>query len=119
MYQVVFYRNERGEEPVVSFLETLAWKTRRKIEAWIALLEAEGPNLKRPYADKLAGELYELRIRFGADQIRILYFFFLREKIVLLHGFRKKQRAIETGHISIAQSRMTDVMRRYHEGQIE
>jgi len=103
---------------VVSFLETLSWKTRRKIEAWIALLEKEGPNLKRPYADKVVRELYELRIRFGADQIRILYFFFLREKIVLLHGFRKKQSAIETGHISIAKSRMADVMRRYYEGRI-
>ena len=99
---------------MVEFLDALSWKTRQKIQAWIDLLEKEGPNLKRPYADKVTGDLCELRIRFASDQVRILYFFFLRGKIILLHVFRKKQNAIEMKDLSIAQSRRVDVMIRHY-----
>ncbi len=74
MYEITFYWNERGDEPVREFLNSLPEKTQQKINIWINLLKAEGPALRRPYADKIKDKLYELRVRQGSDQTRILYF---------------------------------------------
>ncbi len=112
MFQAYFYQDVRGKQPVRDFIEMLSQKTQEKIAAWVDLLESEGPRLKRPYADKVRGALYELRIRFAADQIRVLYFFFMRDKIILLHSFRKKTDRIDLRDIELAENRMADFLRR-------
>lgn len=119
IFQIVFYWDRAGRQPVREFLLSLDVKTRRKISQWLQLLQKEGPFLRRPYADKVSGKLYELRVRFGSDNIRILYFFYLRDKIVLLHAFRKKDWEIKQSDIRIAENRMHELIARYEEGQIE
>ena len=106
MYQIIFYWDERGRKPVREFIDLLPDKTQNKIEVWIDLLKKDGPFLRRPYADKIDGKIYELRIRFSSDSIRILYFFFIQGKIVLLHAFRKKDWKIESGDLQIAKKRI-------------
>jgi phage-related protein len=118
VYRAVFYWDQRGRIPVQEFIECLPVKTRQKIAAWIALLEQEGPSLRRPYADKVRDKLYELRIRLGYDNIRILYFFFLRNKIVLVHVFRKKDWEIGGTDLEIAEGRMRDFMDRHARGKV-
>ena len=118
-FQTLFYRDERGREPVRELLQSLPIKTRAKIGSWIAHLENEGPFLRRPYADKLTGKLYELRIRFSTDHIRILYYFFLKDKIILLHAFRKKDWAIDRRDLEMAERRMNEFTRRYEEGELD
>ena len=92
---------------------------RQEIAAWIDLLEQQGPSLKRPYADKVQDKLYELRIRLGSDNIRILYFFFVKGKIILLHGFRKKEWEIKRSDLELAEKRMHDFVERYGKGKIK
>jgi phage-related protein len=94
-------------------------KTRQKIAAWINLLEQEGPNLRRPYADKVKDKLYERRVRLGYDNIRVLYFFFLKDSIILLHGFRKKDWEIKQSDLEMAGRRMLDFMSRHGKGKIK
>ena len=118
-YQVVFYWDERGREPVREFLESLALKTRSKILKYIDILQTEGPFLKRPFADKLAGKLYELRVRFSSDNVRIIYYFFLEHKIVLLHAFRKKDWAVSERDIAIGETRRKEFTDRYGKGKIK
>ena len=118
MYQAVFYWDERARVPVRDLIESLPEKIRQKIAAWIELLEQEGPSLKRPYADKVQDKLYELRIRLGSDNIRILYFFFVKDKIILLHGFRKKEWEIKRSDLELAERRMRDFIERYRKGKI-
>ncbi|MDD5216849.1 MAG: type II toxin-antitoxin system RelE/ParE family toxin [Candidatus Omnitrophica bacterium] len=117
MVQALFFEDSRGRSPVLEFMETLPLATQQKIAAWIDLLEAEGHQLKRPYADKLCGALYELRARFGADRIRIIYFFFHRDKIILLHIFRKKSDRVEARDIALAEKRMADYLGRQRDGK--
>ena len=105
--------------PVREFVMSLPEKIRKKIAAWIDLLEKEGPNLKRPYADKIKDKIYELRVRLGPDNIRILYFFFLKDKIVLLHGFRKKDWEIKKSDLKMAERRMADFIGRHERGNVE
>ena len=118
-YEVIFYSDERGHFPVRELIRSLPEKMRRKIGKWIKLLEQQGAALTRPHADKVQDKLYELRIRLGPDNIRILYFFFLNNKIILLHGFRKKNWEIKIHDLNLAEKRMLDFIGRYRAGKIK
>jgi hypothetical protein len=60
-YEVFFYVNRGGNCPADEFLDGLPVKVRAKISKWIALLEENGPDLPRPYADTLRNKIRELR----------------------------------------------------------
>ena len=92
-YEVIFYKREDGHSPTDDFLDNLSSKERAKVEKWIEQLEIYGPNLPRPFADTIRGKIRELRIRFGNQHYRLLYFFF-GKMIVVTHGFVKRARAI-------------------------
>ena len=109
MYHVVFYESERGDSPVEDFLQGLDPHTQAKAKALIGLLEEHGPQLKRPYADKLEGKIYEIRPK----QARVLYFFFHGRQIVLLHGFIKKTWEVPKSEIRTATNRMEDWIARH------
>ncbi len=81
MYEVLSYEDSRGDCPADEFLDNLPIKIRAKIEKWIEKLEEEGPNLTKPFADVVRGKIRELRVAFGSNQYRFLYFFFGKWKI--------------------------------------
>lgn len=49
-YDVDFYHKENGDCPVDDFLESLDTKMRAKVLGAVALLEANGPQLREPYS---------------------------------------------------------------------
>ena len=53
-----------------------------------------GNELREPYVKSIKGEknksLYELRVKFSNDIVRIFYFTYHNKKYILLHGFIKK-----------------------------
>ena len=115
MYQIIYYWTERGDVPVKEFIALLQDKTRKKIAKAMDLLSDQGPFLRRPYADKVRGPVYELRIHLGSDQLRILYAFIFKEKIILLNIFRKKTSAIPLKEIDLAENRLNHFRERYDE----
>lgn len=84
--------------------------------AHLSLLEDKGPTLKRPYADVVRGKIRELRIHYRSNQYRILYFFKLRDQIILVHAFSKKTQRLKERDIELAERRMEDWMRRLPAG---
>jgi phage-related protein len=116
LYQALLYTTERGDSPIDEFLDSLDKKSRAKVEAHIALLEEQGPNLKRPYADVVRGKIRELRIHFSSNQYRVLYFFYLRDQIVLVHAFSKKSPELKEKDIEFAERRMEYWIRRVSSG---
>ena len=119
LYNILYYSTARGDIPVREFLNELPEKVRAKARGFLALLSEEGPNLPRPYADAVRGKIRELRIRFGSDNIRILYYFFLKDNVVLLHALRKQTREIPRGDLALAESRMLDYTERHQKGEIK
>ena len=114
MYEVIFYVDRSGGCLTDEFLDDMQSKIRAKVEKWLEKLEEEGPNLPRPYADVVKGKIRELRIRFGSNYYRFLYFFF-GKKIVITHGFLKKSNKIPLGEIDRSERMMRDYLQR-HEG---
>lgn len=118
MHRIVFYTTARGESPVIDFLSTLNAKARTKAGAFIELLAREGHSLRRPYTDVLRGKIRELRIPYGTNQYRILYFFFHGDSIVLLHGFTKKTQKVPARELERAERYMQDFINRYETGEV-
>lgn len=116
MYNIVFYTAERGDSPLDDFLDGLDKKSRAKVAAYLSILEEQGPNLKRPYADIVRGKIRELRIHYSSNQFRILYFFQMVDQIVLVHALAKKTQSLKKQDIDLAEKRMEDWIRRFPAG---
>lgn len=86
---------------------------------YIELLEKEGPDLLRPYADSVKEKIRELRVKISSGNIRIFYFFFIEKNIILLHVFKKKTQKLPEAEIEHAKKNMIDFISRYKEGEFE
>ncbi|MGR3310306.1 MAG: type II toxin-antitoxin system RelE/ParE family toxin [Candidatus Brocadiales bacterium] len=118
MHTIVLYTTRRGDSPVDDFLDSLDVKARAKVSTFIDLLAHEGYRLFRPYADTVRGKIRELRVPYRTSQYRILYFFFQKDFIVLLHGFAKKTQKVPEREIEQAERNMKDFVNRYRAGEI-
>src|SRR2546428_13922017 len=91
--QAVYYRDQRGNEPVDRFIESLPTKQAAKIDDYIEEHLNDNPPGAPPPAfpisSQIEGVLRELRVRFGNTHFRVLY---QRSGnlIVLLHAIEKK-----------------------------
>ena len=113
--QAVFYRDERGAEPVDLFIDALPPRHAAKIDDYVEEhlngRPPEAPPPEYPISSQLGGELRELRVRFANTRYRILY---QRSEnlMVLLHAIEKATGAVPTADIELAQRRMADFKRR-------
>jgi len=87
---VVFYQDDPDTVPVLDWLDSLPAKAQDKCRVRIERLRDLGHELRRPEADLLRGGIYELRVRLGTTNYRILYFFHGRIAAVLAHGLIKE-----------------------------
>lgn len=76
-----------------------------KCRVLIGLLKTAGQDLRRPHADILRDEIYELRAHLGRVQYRMLYFFHGRGAAILSHGFIKRGGAVDPKEIDKAVER--------------
>jgi len=117
-YEVLFYEMRDGFSPTDDFLDSLSAKVRGKLEKWIEQLEIHGPNLPRPFADTVRDKIRELRLRWGSNHFRFLYFF-VGKKIVITHGFLKKTAQVPEAEINRAIRYMNDFLIRLGKGDIQ
>ena len=112
-WEVEFYKDEAGKEPVPEFLSRLPAGTRAKVVRLIDLLVEQGVLLKEPYTRKIRGKLRELRIKDNLGFVRVFYFTFTGKRFILLHGFLKKTEKTPKNEIAIAEKRMKNFIKRY------
>lgn len=89
-FEVDFYKTPDGFCPIEEFLDSLEMKMQAKALRAVLLLEQNGNELREPYSKHLKDGIFELRVKQGSDIIRLLYFFVVRQKIILTNGFVKK-----------------------------
>src|SRR6266852_8348528 len=90
---VVFYREDDDDVPVLDWLKELRRSDHRAYETCVAAIERLGTfghELRRPLADFLRDGIHELRVRNGRVNYRILYFFHGRNFAVLTHAITKE-----------------------------
>ena len=91
--------------PLLEWLDGLSPRARLKCLARVERLRELGHELRRPEADYLREDVYELRAKHAGIDYRILYFFYGRIAIVLSHGFSKQQARVPKGEIERAVKR--------------
>jgi phage-related protein len=95
MFEVEFYEDKQGNQPVRNFLAGLRDKAAiskdariqyQKILTHIRMLESYGTRIGEPQVKHIDGNLWELRPLSN----RIFFFYWRDNKYVLLHHFIKK-----------------------------
>lgn len=109
---VEYYQDTEGRYPAREFLDTLPGGDQARILQTARLLEEFGLQLGAPYVKAVRGKLWELRVRAGRTRYRILYFAFVGQRFILLHGFVKKTAKTPLREIEIAEQRIADFIAR-------
>jgi phage-related protein len=117
--QAVFYRDEKGREPVWDFLrEELSIDALETVANQIEEMNGipdDKPPLAFPRTSQIDGRLRELRCHSGSTLYRILY----RRSgnlFVLLHAIHKDSRVVPRRDIELAQRRWQDFKQRMDAG---
>ena len=76
---------------MVRWLDDLHSKARQKCLVRLERLEAMGHELRRPEADYLRNDIYELRASHQGVHYRMLYFFHGTAAIIVSHGLIKER----------------------------
>jgi len=105
--EVVIYCEPDGTAPFLEWIENLPARAQDKIVVRIERLKELGHELRRPEADYLRDDIYELRVKAQAVNYRVLYFFHGRQLVVLSHGFSKQQSKVPDREMKSAIQRRT------------
>jgi phage-related protein len=113
-WQVVFYIDKEGNEPVKDFILAQSDGTIAEILHVLKLLRDFNIRLGMPYVLKIdKSGIRELRIKHSSDIYRIFFFAYIGQKFVLLHAIQKKGEKTPTMDKELAIKRMNDYISRY------
>lgn len=115
MYEVNFYRDKDGIEPVKEYLLKLADKNDKdsrinfnKIRDYIKILKLYGTRAGEPFVKHIEGDLWELR----PLKNRILFIGWTGKQFILLHHFIKDTQKTPKREIEQAKKNMIDFIER-------
>ena len=113
-WQVTFYIDEEGNEPVKDFILEQPDGAIAEILHVFKLLRQFNIALGMPYVGKIdKSAIRELRIKHGSDIYRIFFFAYTGRKFILLHAILKKEDKIPESDKKLAIQRMDDYKSRY------
>ena len=101
--RVVFYRSDTGREPVREWLKGLNKNARTEVGRDIRVVQFKWP-VGMPLVRFLGEGLLELRSRHAGGEARVI-FLTDRNRMVLLHAFRKKSRKTPKKELQLARRR--------------
>lgn len=122
MFDITFYKDERGYSDVEEFIKELREKSAfskdarinfNKVVAYLDILEEKGTRVGEPVTKHLDGEIWELRPLSN----RIMYAYYKDNSFLLLHHFRKKTRRTPSGEIEKAKRELEDYNRRHRKDE--
>ncbi|MBT9288265.1 type II toxin-antitoxin system RelE/ParE family toxin [Prosthecodimorpha staleyi] len=108
--EVVFYRTEAGNEPVLEWIRSLEADDRRIIGADLRTVQFGWP-LGMPLCRKLGDGLYEVRSHLTDKKISRLVFFQCGNTIVIVEGFIKKTQATPNEVLKLSKKRKSEYER--------
>ena len=98
---------KNGIQPAREFILSQEKKFIAKTLDMIQLLQDNGYQLREPYSKALENGIFELRIKFGNNISRIMYFFYVDQHIILTNGFIKKTQKTPRNEIEALQPEHT------------
>ncbi|MBU1706270.1 type II toxin-antitoxin system RelE/ParE family toxin [Patescibacteria group bacterium] len=114
-YTCIFYEAPGGKLPAEEFIKSLDEDTQDKFIYKKELLEIFGHKLRFPHTANIGEGIFELRFRGKEGQIRVLFFFFYKRKVVLTHGFVKKTKKTPKKESEITMHRKREFLKIHKE----
>jgi len=120
MYEIIFYKDKNGNEPIKDYINELKRKSKKnknnriqyqKISSYIAELSLKGTNIGMPLIKHIEGDIWELR----PIRNRIFFFCWQENSFVLLHHFIKKSQKTPIKEIKQAKRNLNDFLKRRRE----
>mgnify|MGYP001466787211 FL=1 len=117
MFEVEFYEDRSGNEPIKDFIVDLQAKGQtskndrirsEKILTYIRVLQEYGTRAGEPYVKHIEDDIWELR---PLDD-QIFFFYFRDNTFILLHHFLKKTKKTPRREIEQAKRNQTDHLER-------
>ena len=117
MFEVLFYKDRQGNEPIRDYIRELNNKAKtskhhrvklKKILEYIAILEEFGTRIGEPIVKHIDAGIWEIR----PISDRILFFYWKDDKFILLHHFAKKTRKTPQREIDKAKHNLNDFLER-------
>ena len=102
-FEVEYFEKEDGTYPAEEFILSQDVKMRAKLFRLLELLEEKGNTLREPYSKSLDDGILEIRAKQGNNITRVLYFFYIGNKIILTNGFVKKSQKTPPSEIALAK----------------
>ena len=93
--ELIFYKENENSVPLLKWMGSLSLKVQNKWTARLELLGQFGFDLRRPHCDILRNGIYELRLKIGTINSRVLYTFVGRNVVLLSHGLSKEGKVPE------------------------
>ncbi len=109
--QVIFFKKADGKVPMIDWLDDLEAKDKRKCLERIERLRNQEYELNRPFAAYLRDDIYELRVKRGNVNHRMLYFFHEGRAVVISRGLIKKTQKVPPREIDRAMERKAEFER--------
>ena len=103
--RVVFWCNDRGLAPFLEWFAGLPEGTQDRCVVRLERLKKLGHELRRPEADYLDSDIYEMRVKCQSINYRMLYFFAGRQEVVVSHGFSKQEAQVPKREMQLAIDR--------------
>jgi len=112
-FTIEFYVTKTGRCPVQEFLDDLKGSNPNDFVFVMAgLSKLRSRKYHRPPLSKpLGDDLFELR-HVGKLNTRVIYFFMKKRQIILVHGIRKKTKALPARERQVALERKRDWLER-------
>lgn len=115
MHKIYFYKDAKGSEPVLDYINELAKKCDKdsriklnKIQDYIQILSEYGTQVGEPYIKHIDSDIWELR----PLRDRILFVGWKNGGYVLLHHFMKKTQKTPVREIEQAKRELADLKER-------
>ena len=117
MFEVHFYEDRRGHKPIKELLNDLRDKAEtnkdarvqyHKISVYITILEKYGTKAGEPIVKHIGDNIWELR----PLSHRIFFFYWQKNRFILLHHFVKKTNKTPLREIEQAKRNMQDYKER-------
>jgi len=102
-----FFSTEAGSEPVREWLKGLDLKDRKTVGEDIKTAEYAWP-LGMPLIKKISSEIWEVRSNLKDKIARVLFGVYMN-KMILLHGFIKKDQKTRPQDIKLAEKRLAEL----------
>ena len=112
-WSVIRHERPNGDIPFDEFIEGLDARSKARVLHTIELLEEFGTGLREPYCKKIeTTDLWELRVKTGANAFRVFYVAWTGRTFVLFNGFRKKTRKTPRRELDRARVCLEEPLRR-------